>query len=190
MVKTLKRTLTALQSHMDNWWYGPALALMAAVDLFVVVIPTDALLVSAAMLRPKKWLYFAAAVSFGSTVGVCLLSIVLREHGWPLLLYLVPNLPETHSWIWTVELMERWGASAVFLMALGPLMQHPAIALAAFAGMPIWKICALVFAGRGIKYLLFGWLSTHAPGFLGKFLNVERELKEIDLVPPPGKVEK
>lgn len=165
---------------MDNWWYGPALALMAAVDLFLIVIPTDALLVSACMLRPKKWLYFSIIVSFGSAIGVFILAAVLRTHGLPLLLYLAPNIESSHAWRWTLELMANWGPSTVFLIALSPIMQHPAIALAAFTGMSLWKISGLVLAGRAIKYIFFGWLSTHAPGVLNKYLHVDRDIKEIE----------
>lgn len=180
MWKQLFQLIRVLQSHVNNWWYGPALALMAFVDLFVVIIPTDALLVSAAMLRPRKWLYFAFMVSLGSALGAFVVAAILREHGWPLLVYMSPGLPETQAWKWTFDLMANWGDWTVFLIALSPIMQHPAIALAAFAGMSLWKIAVLVFAGRAIKYLLFAWLSTHAPGYLLKVFPIKQELEAID----------
>lgn len=183
MLKHFKALIRALQSHMDNWWYGPALALMACVDLFVVIIPTDALLVSAALLRPRKWIYFAFVVSLGSAIGAFLLAAVLRTHGLPLLLWIAPDITNSHAWKWTVELMVNWGDWTVFLIALSPIMQHPAIALAAFAGMSLWKIAILVFAGRAIKYFFFAWLSTHAPNMLGKLWIVDKELKEFEMLP-------
>ncbi|MGZ3695630.1 MAG: YqaA family protein [Bdellovibrionota bacterium] len=180
MVKTVKKTLRALQHHMNSWWYPPALAFMAAVDLFVIVIPTDALLVSACMLKPKKWFLYAVVVSIGSAVGVFILAAVLRTHGLPLLLHLAPHIESTHAWKWTIELMANWGPWAVFLIALSPIMQHPAIALAAFAGMPLWKISGFVLAGRLIKYLLWAYLSTHAPWVLAKFLPIEKSRHELE----------
>jgi membrane protein YqaA with SNARE-associated domain len=194
MIKTVKKTLRALQHHMDSWWYGPALAFIAGVDLFLIVIPTDALLVSACLLRPKKWFYYAIVVSLGSAVGVFILAAVLRAHGLPLLLHLAPNIESTHAWKWTVELMANWGPWAVFLIALSPIMQHPAIAMAAVAGMPLWKISAFVLAGRLIKYLLWAYLSTHAPGLLSRILPVDKEMKEFEdektPAPLPDKSEK
>jgi membrane protein YqaA with SNARE-associated domain len=131
------------------------------------------------MLRPRRWIYFAALVSLGSALGVYILSAVLRTQGWPFLLHLTPNLPETHTWKWTVELMDHWGDWTVFLIALSPLPQHPAIALAAFAGIALWKISALVLAGRAIKYFLWAWLATHAPGLLRRFIPFEQEVEEL-----------
>ena len=184
MVKSLKRWIDTLQTHVNNWWYGPALALMACADLFVVVIPTDALLISACMLATRRWIYFAFMVALGSSVGALILAEILQHHGLPLLLKLAPSILETKAWTWTVWMMGEWGIWALFLVSLSPLMQHPAVALAAVSGMALYKIFLMVFAGRLIKYLFLAWLSTHAPGVLGKIWGVRDELKEL---PPPAR---
>jgi membrane protein YqaA with SNARE-associated domain len=181
MQKRLKRWFGVLQKYADRWWYAPLIGLLAAADLFLVVIPTDGLLISAVMLSPRRWIYFAFMVSFGSALGCLLLAHLLQVHGMPLLQHIVPGIEQNSTWAWTQQLMVQWGTWAVFLIALSPLMQHPAIALAALAGMPLLKIAGLAFGGRILKYLLLAYLATHAPGMLGNLWGLQHELDEVGL---------
>lgn len=181
MQKKLKRWFTVLQKYADRWWYAPVIGLLAAADLFLVVVPTDGLLISAVMLSPRRWIYTAFMVSLGSALGCLLLAYLLQQHGMPLLQHIVPGIEHHSAWTWTNNLMNQWGSWAIFLIALSPLMQHPAIALAALAGMPVTKIFALAFGGRILKYLLLAYLATHAPGMLGKLWGLQHELEEVGL---------
>jgi len=181
MQKNLKRWFQMLQQHADRWWYAPVIGLLAAADLFLIVVPTDGLLISAVMLAPRRWIYTAFMVSIGSAVGCLALAHLIQMHGMPFLLQIVPGIEQNSAWAWTNRLMNEWGAWAVFLVALSPLMQHPAIALAALAGMPLLSIGGFAFAGRILKYLLLAFLATHAPGVLGKLWGLQHELEEVGL---------
>jgi membrane protein YqaA with SNARE-associated domain len=179
MQEKLKRWIAALQKYADRWWYAPAIGLLAAADLFLVVVPTDGLLISAVMLAPRRWIYTAVVVTLGSALGCLLLAHLLQVHGMPLLLSIVPGIEQNSAWTWTQDLMGRWGTWAVFLIALSPLMQHPAVALAALAGMTLSKLFLVVFAGRIVKYLFLAYMATHAPGVLGKLWGLQYELEEV-----------
>lgn len=177
----LKGWFTTLQKYADRWWYAPAIGLLAAADLFLVVIPTDGLLIGAVMLSPRRWIYTALMVSIGSALGCLVLAHLIQVHGMPFLLNIVPGIQTNSTWTWTNQLMDKWGTWAVFLVALSPIMQHPAIALAALAGMPLANIAGFAFAGRILKYLMLAYLGTHAPGVLGKFWGLQYELEEVGL---------
>ncbi len=179
--ETLKRWFMVLQKYADRWWYAPALGLLAGADLFLVVIPTDGLLIGAVMLSPRRWIYTAFMVSLGSALGCLALAHLIQVHGMPFLLHIVPGIESNSAWTWTNQLMDKWGTWAVFLIALSPLMQHPAIALAALAGMPLLNIACFAFAGRIIKYLLLAYLATHAPSMLGNLWGLQYELEEVGL---------
>src|SRR5690606_1593682 len=105
----LKRWVKQLQRHSRRWWYGPAIAALACADLFVIVVPTDGLLVSASMLAPRRWLYFAIIVTIGSAFGAWLLAVALHTHGMPFLLGIFPDIEASSAWIWTEWLMDNWG---------------------------------------------------------------------------------
>jgi membrane protein YqaA with SNARE-associated domain len=178
MPRRLQRLIVFLKSHARSWWYTPLIALLAAADAFVVVIPTDGLLVSACMLNPRRWIYTVLLVTLGSTMGAWLLAAILENHGLPFLLQIVPGIEQSRAWIWSDQMMDQWGSLALFLVALSPLAQHPAVALAALAGMPLWDIFLLVFAGRLIKYGLWGWIATHTPKLLKRVWGLQGDLKE------------
>ena len=179
MMRKVKRWVRLLQRNVRRWWYAPMLGLLAAADLFVVVVPTDSLLVSAAMLVPRRWFYFACITSLGSALGSVALAALLKVHGLPLLLEIVPGIDQSQAWQWTVDMMSNWGSWALFLVALSPLMQHPAVALAAFSAMPLTQVFFYVFAGRVLKYLFLAWVSTHAPGMLKRLWGIQKELEQV-----------
>ncbi len=155
--------------------------LLAALDAFLVVIPTDGLLIGAVMLAPKRWVYSAVMVSLGSSLGALSLAAILEIHGMPFLLAIKPGIDQTPFFLWTNNLMDNWGGLALFLVALSPMMQHPAIALAALAGMPLLEIFGLVLLGRSIKYGLFAWIASHAPRLLNRIWGLKSELEAAPL---------
>jgi membrane protein YqaA with SNARE-associated domain len=180
----LRHWLIRLQKYADHWWYAPLMGLLAGADLFLVVIPTDGLLISAVMLAPRRWIYTAFMVTLGSSLGTLALGYLLQQHGLPLLLNIVPGIDQSSAWVWTKSLMDSWGPWAVFVVALSPLMQHPAVALAALAGMTLLNLFALVFAGRILKYLMLSYIATHAPAMLGRLWGIQDELGEVGVKNP------
>lgn len=178
MAKRIRRWVQVLQRYADRWWYAPLIAFLACIDHFVIIIPTDGLLVSAVMLAPKRWIYTTIVITLGSSLGAWLLAAILETHGLPFLLWISPGLDQTSVWQWTNTLMDQWGGWALFLVAISPLMQHPAVALAAMAYMPLKEIFLIVFAGRLLKYGFLAWLSSHAPQYLSKLWGIQDELKE------------
>jgi membrane protein YqaA with SNARE-associated domain len=178
MPKRLQSLIAFLQAHARSWWYTPLIALLAAADAFVVVIPTDGLLVSACLLNPRRWIYSVLLITLGSTIGAWALAALLEIHGLPLLLEIAPGIEQTRAWIWSDRMMDEWGAIALFLVALSPLAQHPAVALAALANMPLGEIFLLVFAGRLVKYGAWGWISTHTPKMLKNIWGLQGDLEE------------
>lgn len=181
MAKRLQRLIKFLRAHARSWWYTPLISLLAAADAFVVVIPTDGLLVSACLLNPRRWIYTVFLVTLGSTIGAWALAAILENHGLPFLLQIFPGIDQTSAWVWSDKMMDQWGSIALFLVALSPLTQHPAVALAALAGMPLWDIFLLVFAGRLIKYAIWGWIATHTPKLLKRIWGLQGDLKEAGL---------
>lgn len=185
MPKRIRRLIDFLQKHANAWWYAPAIALLAAADAFIVIVPTDGLLVSACMLAPRRWIYTTLIVTLGSSLGAWALAAILEVHGLPFLLYLQPGLDQTSGWIWSDQIMDRWGSVALFLVALSPFPQQPAVALSALAGMPLWPLFLLVFGGRVIKYGLLAWIATHTPGLLKRMWGLQHELEEAGVPSPP-----
>lgn len=175
----MKKWIERLQKFGDRWWYAPVVGVLAFIDCFVVVIPTDGLMITATVMAPRRWIYNALITTIGSSIGAMVLAHLVDVHGHGLVLQLFPTIHETSAWIWTQKLMDRWGAVAVFLIALSPFMQHPAVIIAGLIAMPPVTLFSAVFLGRVIKYLLLSWIASHAPNLLGTIWGIQDELKEV-----------
>lgn len=162
-------------------WYPPLLGILAALDNFLVVIPTDGILISSSMLRPKRWFIFATAVAIGSTVGASCLAGLVEHQGLPYILQFFPGINESATWLWAESFMDRAGLLLVFLVAITPLPQQPTVILASLAHTPLAYLAVAVFAGRYLKFILMSYLASHAPSVLTRLWGVKGEMKEVGL---------
>lgn len=179
--KYLRIQIKKIQRHTGKKWFVPLLGFLAAIDNIVIVIPTDGLLISSSMLIPKRWLTFALSVTIGSMLGAMLLASIVEFQGLPWIIDHYPNLVQTKSWIWSQEFFENYGLLFVFVVGLSPLMQQPAVILAALVNTPLYKLALVIFFGRLIKFLLFSYIASHSPKYLKKIWGVRGELDEVDI---------
>lgn len=169
-----------LQSHSDRPWYPLVIAFLAGLDNLIVVIPTDGILVSSCLLRPKNWLHFAVAVSLGSTLGSLVLVSLVEVQGLGLVESYYPSLLESQAWLITDSLFDKYGLLAVFLVAATPFMQHPVLILAGLANTNLWAVGAVVLTGRSLKYLIFSYTAAKAPQYLNHLWGLQGEIKEVE----------
>ncbi len=175
----MQKMIRWLQQHAQRWWYPYLVAGLAFADHFVIVIPTDGLLLSAVALNPRRWVSTFLIVSIGSSLGALALALAVHDQGLPLLLQISPGIEKSWIWLETEEFMKHYGLLALFGIALSPFMQVPAVALAAMANIAITKIFFVVLLGRFIKYGIFCWIASHAPHLLKKLWGVREEIKEV-----------
>jgi membrane protein YqaA with SNARE-associated domain len=133
------------------------------------------------MLTPKRWFNLAVCVSFGSTIGAMLLAALVEYQGLPWILDMYPGVNETAVWKWTDQFFAQYGLLVVFIVAITPIMQQPAVILAALAFTPIADVGAIVFAGRFVKFLAMAYAGSHAPRLLNKMWGVKDELNEVGI---------
>lgn len=157
-----------LRFFVDRIWYPPLLGLLAFADVFVIVIPTDGILISSSMLRPKRWLSLAAAITIGSTLALIALAYFVEKEGLPWVLHLYPGIEETSAWAHADSFINRFGLIVVFCLAASPFFQQPTVILSALANTPIIEISVAVFLGRALKYLFLSYAASHAPRLLSK----------------------
>lgn len=169
-----------LRLYSKFWWYPYLIGLLVAVDSFILIVPTDAMTVSAVMLEPKKWIRYAMLVAISSSIGAILLAVMVDFYGMDFIHAVFPGLDQTRMWQWTDEFMGSYGLLVVFAIAVTPLTQPPSIILAALSHMPLAYIFLAILLGRSIKYLLIAWISTHAPRLLGKMWGLRKEIEEVD----------
>lgn len=173
-----------LQRYVNRWWYPPVIAVLAALDNLVVIVPTDGILISSTMINPRRWFLFAIAISIGSTVGAVVLSYLVEIHGLPWILEMYPGVDQTRTWALTDQFFSQYGMYLVFIVAMTPLMQQPTVILASLAGESIVQIGLVVLAGRTLKFILIAYLASHAPKVLSRLWGIRSELEDAGVQLP------
>lgn len=179
--KFIKQAVKTFQHYIDHAWYLPALGFLAFLDNFLVLIPTDGILISSAMLKPKKWFSLALFIAVGSAIGVAALAYVIQIYGIQIVETLFPGIQTTSAWIKTEEFFRQYGLWLLFAVAATPFTQQPALILAVLAGIPILQIIIIEFIGRWLKYMLMSYIGSHAPHLLKKMWGVQSELEEVGI---------
>ena len=179
--KRIETSVQFLQIYTDRIWYPPLIGFLALIDSFIVIIPTDGLLISSAMLKPKKWVYLSFSISIGSTIGAMLFFHLIQTHGLPWILEIYPGVNQGSFWLWSETFFLKYGLLLVFVVAATPVMQQPAIILASVAQTPFFPMMLAIFAGRLLKNLIMSYISSHSPRLISKMWGVQDELDEIGI---------
>lgn len=154
-----------LQKYAKRWWYPLLVGALAGIDALIVVIPTDAILLSSVVLAPRRWFVLALCVASGSTLGGTILSALVKTNGLPWILEFYPHIDQTQTWITTHRFFDQYGAFLVFGVSMTPFAQQPSIILASLAMMPYPILIPALFAGRALKYVFVSYAASHAPKF-------------------------
>jgi membrane protein YqaA with SNARE-associated domain len=164
-LQIIKNKLEQLERQTDKIWYKPLIAVLAFLDNFIIIIPTDAILIASTASAPKKWSLFAFIMALGSTAGAILLAYLISVEGLPIILKIFPGINQTEAWIWSNTYLTKYGLVFIFLISLTPMTQGPSIILAALAHISLIQLSLVVFTGRLLKFLILAKVATLAPKY-------------------------
>jgi len=176
----MKKIFHQLKKHVERPWFGPFLGLLAALDYFVIIIPTDGLLITSAMTAPKHWIRLSFWLTLGSVAGAMTFIVFVQHYGNPFLEWVFPNIHENHFWKLSDQWMNQYGIWAVFFTGALPIVIHPVIAFAALAAIPLPKIAFTLFAARTLKYSTYSWIASHVPHYLLRLKNLKKEVTQAE----------
>lgn len=159
-------------------------------DLFVAFIPSDALVVKTALLRPRRWIYSALFMTTASALGAILLGSLCHAYGETFITWLLGDVFQSTEWDWTTKFIDQYGFWAMAFISISILPQQPGVAICGLAGMPLPLLFLAVWVGRAPKYLLFSYLATKAPDFYEKHLKKFVEELEEEDTPEQEKADK
>jgi membrane protein YqaA with SNARE-associated domain len=153
-----------LERFIDCWWYAPLLSTLILADFFVGFIPSDAIVISSTLLRPKRWILYFVMASLGAALGAFLLALAAHDFGEPLLKWIMGVTPfNSTSWHQVESWLEHWGLLGLAFIALGPLPQQPPIIFCALARMPVPEIVLAILIGRSLRYAGLAAVASFAP---------------------------
>ncbi|MBS1960878.1 MAG: VTT domain-containing protein [Bdellovibrionales bacterium] len=163
----MKRFLGFLKTHAQRPWFLPLVCFLAFIDLFIVVLPTEGMIMTTSVMRPRRWFVTGFAVTTASALGAIALSLASREWGTPFVAWIAgADFLTSAKWISTQKWIGDYGFWAIFLTALGPFPQQPVVLVAAVAGMSIPEIFVGAWFGRIPKYLFFSYVAARGEKWL------------------------
>jgi membrane protein YqaA with SNARE-associated domain len=175
----MKYFFKRIQDFINRPWYEWLLGFLAGLDHFIVVVPTDGLLISSALLAPKKWVRLAVLVSLGSTLGAMLLGAIVKTYGSPWLESHFPELLNSQAWQLSTDLFSQYGLYFLFAVAATPIVSQPVVILTALSDKTLINLFFVMLAGRLLKYFIMAATARWAPQKLSKLWGVQAELKEV-----------
>ena len=172
-----------LTRHVQHPLYDFLLAFVGAADNWIVIVPTDGLLISSSILAPKKWWKFASFMALGSTLGALSLAWATQTYGQDLVVQMFPGLMESRFYVKVENFFTVYGLWVVFVVAITPLFQQPTLILASLAHTELWKLAVVIGTGRWAKFLFMAFIGTYFPGLLKRLWGVQGELEDMQIKP-------
>lgn len=164
-----------VRQFFDRPWYLYLCALLAALDIFVLLVPTDGLLITYVWAKPKEWIKSFIVITIGSALGALAMAVVIRYFGEGAIQHWLSG---QETWVDMTHWIDTHGVWAMVLISGGPFPLQPGVILAALSGMSLSAIFFSTLGGRLIKYALFAYLSVKMPHILNKSRFIRHEIEE------------
>lgn len=179
--RLIYKAVKKIQRFANRVWFPPLLMVLAMIDIFLIIIPTDGILISSSMLIKKRWMLFALSAAIGATVGSLFLVHLVESHGLLKILEFYPGMDQGSGWQWTLKFFNQYGLLVAFLVGITPFSQQPVLIIAAISNISFLPLALVVFVSRLIKCGTMAYVASHAPRLLRKFWGVKNELKDAGI---------
>jgi membrane protein YqaA with SNARE-associated domain len=139
---------------------GPGLALIALLDSSFLSFPqvNDVLMVVLSTRQPDRMLWYASTTTLGSVVGCLLLQLVAARGGAAVLQrgFSDATLDRVR------HVTRQYGMAGVIVPAMlpPPTPFKLCVVMAGLSGMSASRLAVSVAIGRGLRYLVTGWLAV------------------------------
>lgn len=140
---------------------------LALTGTITAAYPVTAVVVPATLLAPRNWRRITLFTALGSALGATVLVLVIHHMGWANLYEHYPQLATHPDWRQVMSWVQRYGIIALFLIALSPLPQTPALIFFGITRQDYIGIFIAMLAGKILKYGLFAWATNRFPEKLG-----------------------
>lgn len=125
--------------------------------------PVTAVVVPAALLLPLRWRRITIMTALGSALGATLLVIIFHHLGWARIYERFPELASHATWSRIMAWASAYGIVALFLIAVSPLPQTPALIFFGIVRHDYLSVFMAMLAAKSLKYGLLAWLAARFP---------------------------
>lgn len=161
------RLRPVLQRTVSSSGFTAVCALLALLGTLTAAYPVTAVVVPAVLLAPGRWKGVSLACALGSALAATALVVAFHHMGWNQVYAYFPQLQTDSQWQQVMQWGEDYGIWALFLIAISPLPQTPALILLASSHQDYAPIFLAMLGGKILKYGFFAWLARHFPERIG-----------------------
>jgi len=171
------KRLACLEQKLQVWMVRAnqgnyLLGLSAAISFggtISAAYPVTAVIVTAVLMAPHRWLALSAACSLGSALAGSIIVGVSHILGYNEINHLFPHLISPQTWAEASRWIDDYGIWAIFGIGASPLPQMPLLVFFGIVDDRIFEAFMALFAGKLIKYTVVAWVAQHFPEKLSFF---------------------
>lgn len=153
-------------------------ALLSFGGTLTAAYPVTAVIVTAVMMAPRRWLSLSLASSLGSALAGAIVVGVSHWLGYNEIHHLFPNLISPKTWDEASRWIGDYGVWAIFGVGASPLPQMPLLIFFGIVDDRIFEAFAALFAGKLIKYTIVAWVTQHFPEKLSFFKRINGRIQQ------------
>jgi membrane protein YqaA with SNARE-associated domain len=165
------KRLAALEDKLQIWLEranrGHHLVGIAALISFggtlTAAYPVSAVIVTAVMLSPRRWLRLSLACATGSALAGAVIVGVSHILGYNEIHHLFPKLLSVETWNEGARWVGEYGVWAIFGVGASPLPQMPLLIFFGIVDDRIGEAFLALLGGKVLKYGLIAWVTQHFP---------------------------
>ncbi|MDB9924959.1 hypothetical protein OAD67_01720 [bacterium] len=160
--------LGGLKSQVSKSYFPFILFILAACNTFVVFLSgavTTLFLTSCATVGKNRWTLLVSLFNAaGATAGFAGFIFLLEQHGTDWFRKEYPEVFASPYWSQGEQVINDYGWPGVAGLSAMPFPLHPLVLAGVLAGMEKQMLLSALFAGRSVKYLVFGVIASASPG--------------------------
>ena len=143
--------------------YPLAVGGLAFVSTLTMSFPFGSILVPAVLIGRSKWKKIWIFSALGAGIGASLVVLFFHYVGWTSLEDRFPYLTHSQEWLRIENWVWKYGAVALFFVAVSPLPLTPALLACGILRMPYGEALVALNLGKSIKYFVYSWIAFKFP---------------------------
>lgn len=157
------RFIDKIQKKYDSKFYPYLISFITALNVFIFILPAEAILVGGILAKPHSWKKMAFFQTIAASLSTLLLGGLVYWKGYEVIHFLSPDIELTKFWIGSTSFMKEWGLYALTIMCILPVPILPGIAFSIFSNLSIVKVVIAVILGRWIKFYALCYVVSFFP---------------------------
>lgn len=140
--------------------------------------PVTAVIVTAVLLAPRRWLSLSLGCALGSALSGAIIVGVSHYLGYNEIHHWFPKLTGGEIWAQASDWIGNYGVWAIFGVGASPLPQMPLLIFYGIVDDRILEAFLALFGGKVLKYGLVAWVTQHFPEKLSFFRRINGKSPE------------